>query len=106
MEFASKELSAKEKDDGDARATSPTTIHPHMKAQRGDKIEIRESQSAGVFLAGNNLRIPVTTAKEAFKLISKGNKNRAVGSTQCNDVSSRYCDISAVSMKLLINGVM
>jgi len=56
---------------------------------RGDKIEVRESQSAGVFLAGPNLRIPVTSAQEAFQLIAKGNKLRAVGSTQCNDVSSR-----------------
>lgn len=56
---------------------------------RGDKIEVRESSSAGVFLAGPNLRIPVTSAQEAFQLIAKGNKLRAVGSTQCNDVSSR-----------------
>lgn len=56
---------------------------------RGDKIEVRESPSAGVFLAGPNLRIPVTSAQEAFQLIAKGNKYRAVGSTQCNDVSSR-----------------
>ena len=58
-------------------------------AIRGDKIEVRESPSAGVFLAGPNLRIPVTSAQEAFQLIAKGNKHRAVGSTQCNDVSSR-----------------
>ena len=31
----------------------------------------------------------VTTAQEAFQLVAKGNKVRAVGSTQCNDVSSR-----------------
>ena len=37
-----------------------------------DKIEVRESQSAGVFLAGPNLRLPVTSAHEAFQLISRG----------------------------------
>jgi hypothetical protein len=63
-------------------------LHPGM-AHRNDKIEVRESQSAGVFLAGPNLRIPVTSALEAFQLIAKGNKMRAVGTTACNDVSSR-----------------
>lgn len=63
-------------------------LHPGL-AHRTDKIEVRESQSAGVFLAGPNLRIPVTSAMEAFQLIAKGNKMRAVGSTACNDVSSR-----------------
>jgi centromeric protein E len=65
------------------RSSSPTSRH------RSDKIEVRECQSTGVFLAGPSLRIPVTTAQEAFQLIAKGNKCRAVGSTQCNDVSSR-----------------
>jgi hypothetical protein len=103
LEFASKELGSKDmKDDNammrgtgnrtsDARSTSPTTIHPNIGLNsRPDKIEVRESQSAGVFLAGQNLRIPVTSAQEAFKLINRGNKNRATGSTQCNDISSRY----------------
>ena len=99
LDFASRELAAKEKtaqraetDEGGAggrgRSTSPSQMHPGL-AQRTDKIEVRESQSAGVFLAGPNLRIPVTTAQEAFQLIAKGNRARAVGSTQCNDVSSR-----------------
>ena len=35
------------------------------------------------------MRYQVTTAQEAFQLVAKGNKVRAVGSTQCNDVSSR-----------------
>lgn len=63
-------------------------LHPpnHFKS---DKIEVRESTSAGIFLAGSYLRIPVTTAKEAFQLIARGNKHRATGSTQCNDESSR-----------------
>lgn len=63
-------------------------LHPGL-AHRNDKIEVRESQSAGVFLAGPNLRIPVTSAVESYQLIAKGNKNRAVGATACNDVSSR-----------------
>lgn len=54
-----------------------------------EKIEVRESQSAGVFLSGPNLRIPVTSAQETYHLISRGNKLRAVGSTNCNDMSSR-----------------
>jgi hypothetical protein len=63
--------------------------HPGL-AHRNDKIEVRESQNAGVFLAGPNLRVAVTSAADSFKLISSGNKARAVGSTACNDVSSRY----------------
>lgn len=55
-----------------------------------DKIEVRESASAGVFLAGPNLRLSVTSAHEAFQLINKGNKVRATGYTQCNDLSSRW----------------
>lgn len=74
-----------------ARSQSKFPIHTHPGfAHRTDKIEVRESTSAGVFLAGPNLRIPVTSAQEAFQLIAKGNKIRATGSTQCNDVSSRY----------------
>lgn len=71
-----------------ARNSVPFTAHPGL-AHRTDKIEVRESQSAGVFLAGPNLRIPVTSAIEAFQLIAKGNKLRATGATACNDVSSR-----------------
>jgi len=71
-----------------ARNSVPFTVHPGL-AHRTDKIEVRESQSAGVFLAGPNLRIPVTSAIEAFQLIAKGNKLRATGATACNDVSSR-----------------
>lgn len=64
-------------------------VHPGM-AHRHDKIEVRESQSAGVFLSGPaGLRVPVTSAQESFQYIAKGNKLRAVGATACNDVSSR-----------------
>lgn len=90
-----------ELDDGEAGAPVSTSfgharnnasfemkVHPGL-SHRSDKIEVRESQSAGVFLAGPNLRIPVTSALEAFQLIAKGNKQRAVGATACNDVSSR-----------------
>ena len=64
LEFASKELALKEreknteKEDDRGRPVSPTQLHPGL-AQRTDKIEVRESQSAGVFLAGPCLRIPV-----------------------------------------------
>lgn len=58
-------------------------------ALKGEKIEVRESQSAGVFLSGTNLRFPVTSAVEAFQLIAKGNKYRATASTNCNEESSR-----------------
>lgn len=65
LEFASKELSAKEKgkpsdeDESNLRPDSPSKLHPGL-TQRTDKIEVRESQSAGVFLAGPSLRIPVS----------------------------------------------
>jgi hypothetical protein len=89
LDFASKEMVKDQRSDN-----SPSLLHPLVGASgttihRSDKIEVRESQSAGVFLAGHNLRIPVTTAQEAFRLIARGNKSRATGSTQCNDVSSR-----------------
>eukprot|EP01038_Epipyxis_sp_PR26KG_P006383 gene6383-8793_t len=71
-----------------SKSSFPVPAHPGF-AHRTDKIEVRESASAGVFLAGPNLRVPVTSAQEAFQLIAKGNKVRATGSTQCNDVSSR-----------------
>lgn len=68
LEFASKELSLKEKNsekddfeelpEARGRSTSPTQMHPGLSS-RTDKIEVRESQSAGVFLAGPSLRIPV-----------------------------------------------
>lgn len=78
LEFASKRTEADKEDDGLARPN-----------RTGDKIEVKESAKTGVYLSGNALRIPVTSAKEAFQLISKGNRYRAVGSTQCNDISSR-----------------
>jgi len=74
---------------GDKHKTlSPSLMHPNLY-QKSTKIEVRESQAAGIFLAGAHLRIPVITAQEAFQLINKGNKHRATGSTQCNDFSSR-----------------
>eukprot|EP01041_Mallomonas_annulata_P000281 gene281-505_t len=107
LEFASKEISIREIQEKDknlnttntddmntsqtrpsSRPTSPTQMHPTL-TNKSDKIEVRESPTAGVFLAGNNLRIPVTTAQEAFQLIAKGNKSRATGSTLCNEMSSR-----------------
>lgn len=85
LESASKELALKENDN----PTDSSSRIPPNNSSRNDKIEVRESQSAGVFLAGPNLRIPVTTAQEAFQLIARGNRIRATGATQCNDVSSR-----------------
>ena len=75
----------------DTSATSFLDISSELsRPNQKDKIEVRESQSAGVFLAGPNLRIPVTSAQEAFQLIARGNKVRATGFTQCNDLSSRF----------------
>jgi Kinesin motor domain len=73
------------------RKSLDSTTYPSSgrQSQRGDKIEVRESPSAGVFLSGPNLRFAVTSAAEALRLIAKGNKYRAMGSTQCNDTSSR-----------------
>ena len=95
LEFASKELAAKGRHD-DPNASSFSSSSSSAAARKvdevspkSDKIEVRESPSAGVFLAGHNLRIPVTSAEEAMQLISKGNKQRVVSATQCNDVSSR-----------------
>lgn len=74
-----------------ARATSAASLKEYPGAStRSEKIEVRETQNAGVFLSGPNLRFPVTSAVDAFQLINKGNKMRAVSSTNCNDQSSRY----------------
>lgn len=108
LEFASKEFIAKDGDksyldsensvfdnatkvsqSGEYKFSSlsqPNNPMPHIQS---NKIEVRESQSAGVFLSGPYLRIPVTTANDAFQLIAKGNKYRATAATQCNDESSR-----------------
>ena len=105
LDFASKDLSGKDHltdmdplnislnssaiSSGSNRRRTEATSAANSVRGGCEKIEVRESQSTGVFLAGVNLRIPVTSAKEAFQLINRGNKHRAVGSTQCNDLSSR-----------------
>jgi hypothetical protein len=72
------------------RATSNISVRDFPGGiVKSEKIEVRESQSAGVFLSGSNLRFPVTSAVEAFQLIAKGNKYRATASTNCNEESSR-----------------
>ena len=96
LEFAAKELSSKERAD-DAGDNFGVGLRSKSR------IEVRESQAAGVFLAGPHLRIPVTTAQEAFSLISRGNKSRAVGATQCNDVSSRSHAILTVHVESRVN---
>ena len=77
LDFASKELSSQEKEAAASGNLSP--FHIQQNAARADKIEIRESQTAGVFLAGPNIRIPVTTAAETFALINRGVKSRSTG---------------------------
>ena len=94
LDFAAKELSAKDRENGkrdtqstienegsfyDSVTNIPSKVNNSNNSNHNDKIEVRESQSAGVFLSGTHLRIPVTTAKEAFQLIARGNKHRAVG---------------------------
>ena len=96
LEFAAKELSSKERAD-DAGDNFGVGLRSKSR------IEVRESHAAGVFLAGPHLRIPVTTAQEAFSLISRGNKSRAVGATQCNDVSSRSHAILTVHVESRVN---
>ena len=96
LEFAAKELSSKERAD-DAGDNFGVGLRSKIR------IEVRESHAAGVFLAGPHLRIPVTTAQEAFSLISRGNKSRAVGATQCNDVSSRSHAILTVHVESRVN---
>lgn len=47
-----------------------------------NKIEVRECQSAGVFLSGPNLRYPINSAREALNLIRHGNSVRRVPGKQ------------------------
>lgn len=44
---------------------------------------------AGVFLSGPGLRRAVTSAEEVLRLVSKGDRTRATGATDCNERSSR-----------------
>ena len=57
--------------------------------KRDNKIEVREDKTTGVFLAGPNLRVPVTNQKEAYEMYRLADKHRSIGATQCNDMSSR-----------------
>jgi len=77
--------------------------HAHAHAPT-EKIEVRESQAAGVFLSGHNLRIPITSAQEAFVLISKGNKLRATSYTNCNDLSSRSHAVLTIHVESRVFG--
>lgn len=70
-----------------SKGMSPSLLHPGLL--KSGKIEVRESKAAGVFLAGENLRIPVTSAHEASQLIARGNRQRTQGATNCNEHSSR-----------------
>eukprot|EP01034_Spumella_vulgaris_P021576 gene21576-27614_t len=72
-----------------ANSTQLGIKQPPGYAQRQEKIEVREDKNHGVYLSGQHLRIAVTSSVEAYQLVSKGNKVRVVGSTNCNDVSSR-----------------
>jgi len=71
------------------RLTISQSLKEQLSFATCEKIQVRESASTGVFLAGPNLRFPITSAVEAFQLIAIGNKFRAVGATNCNENSSR-----------------
>lgn len=47
-----------------------------LKADDTDRIDIHESTNLGVFLTGNSLRVPVTSAEHATTLISGANTLR------------------------------
>lgn len=70
---------------------SSQTLSPMFSAssKRDNKIEVREDKTTGVFLAGPNLRVPVTNQKEAYDMYRLADKYRSIGATQCNDMSSR-----------------
>jgi hypothetical protein len=93
--FGGASKDSKERDDDsiassiDDDSLQDTLKGSSVASNRSQKIEVREKEGVGVFLMGPNLRIPVTSAKEAFQLIAKGNKVRAIGATQCNEMSSR-----------------
>ncbi|CAM9575198.1 unnamed protein product, partial [Phaeothamnion confervicola] len=75
---------------GGRSSSSPTCVHPHASSRERDgRIVVRESQRAGVFLSGPGLRFTVTSAAEAMRLVRRGDTQRAVGLTQCNEHSSR-----------------
>lgn len=44
---------------------------------------------AGVFLSGPGLRLAVTSAEEALRLVARGDAVRATAATDCNEHSSR-----------------
>eukprot|EP00937_MAST-01D_sp_MAST-1D-sp2_P000913 g913.t1 len=64
------------------------------------KIEVHESESLGVHLTGpRNLRVPVTAAEEVLALLRLGTRNRAVGSTNLNEHSSRSHSILTIQIE-------
>ena len=69
--------------------SSPWSPDPMAKGAKSGKIEIRETKTTGVILTGPNLRFPVTSAAEVYRLVAAGNRARAVGATNCNEHSSR-----------------
>ena len=69
--------------------SSPWSPDPTAKGAKSGKIEIRETKTTGVILTGPNLRFPVTSAAEVYRLVAAGNRSRAVGATNCNEHSSR-----------------
>ncbi|CAM9991767.1 unnamed protein product, partial [Laminaria digitata] len=70
-------------------SSSATASAASVNAGRGGKIEVRECPEAGVFLSGPRLRLAVTSAEEALRLVSRGDAVRATGATDCNERSSR-----------------
>eukprot|EP00605_Chrysophyceae_sp_TOSAG23-4_P002219 GSChrysophyteH1.ASY1.ANO1.2462.1 assembled CDS len=82
LEQASNELAAKE-------AEAAVQLAADEGQDPGASTTESTGAGKGTTLSPTYLRIPVITAQEAFQLINKGNKNRATGSTQCNDFSSR-----------------
>lgn len=55
---------------------------------KAPKLKIRSSESLGVYVE-NLTEVYVSSAQEVYFLMNKANKNRSVGRTNMNSVSSR-----------------
>jgi hypothetical protein len=68
----------------DSLVKLPTFVH------QSERIDIHESDRTGVFLSGNHLRIRVSSAEEAMRIVLQGNQFKTIGSTNSSELSARF----------------
>jgi len=69
-----------------------------LRPDKGSDLRVRNDPKKGAFVEGLT-KTKVTSAREALELLSKGNAERVVGSTNMNDKSSRSHAIFAFELE-------